>query len=114
MAPVYRELSGKRHIFGPGDILTLHYVFHPETQDPGMDLLAARSLIYSKLLEKEEMVDSSHPHPHTKNEIETIRAANALTMKDCETIFPTIRFAPSVRARKIVEDFFRRRPTENM
>ncbi len=105
LAPVYRELSGKRHIFGPGDILTLRYVFHPGANGPDLRLLAARSLLYSKLLEKEEIIDAAEPHPHTRNEIETIRKAGSLTMEDCETIFPAIRVSSSADARAFVDGF---------
>jgi hypothetical protein len=63
MESVYKTLSGKRHLFGPGDILTLYYIFHPHLESPLLDLLASRSLIYSKLLEKEEMISSLDPIP---------------------------------------------------
>ena len=105
LAPVYRQLSGRRHIFGPGDILTLRYVFHSGADSPELRLLSARSLLYSKLLEKEEILDAAEPHPHTRNEIETIRKVDSLTMEDCETIFPAIRVSSSADARAFVDDF---------
>jgi len=44
-----RRRVGKKQILGPGDRLTLLFVFHPKMQGPMVDLLAARSLIYIKL-----------------------------------------------------------------
>ncbi len=52
MAPIVKPLLGKRQALGPGDILTLLYMFHPNIQGKRIDLLAARSLVFIKLLEK--------------------------------------------------------------
>lgn len=39
------------HLFGPGDQLTLRYIFHPNIKETAREkLLAARSLIYTKLI----------------------------------------------------------------
>lgn len=107
MASLYKELSGKRHLFGPGDILTLYYVFHPDLESPLLDLLASRSLIYSKLLEKEEMINSLDSNPHTRNEVETIEKVNALSWDDCKNLFTKIRLLSSAKARRVVKDYFR-------
>lgn len=107
MASLYKELSGKRHLFGPGDILTLYYVFHPDLESPLLDLLASRSLIYSKLLEKEEMINSLDSNPHTRNEVETIEKVNALSWDDCKYLFSKIRMVSSSKARRVVTDYFR-------
>jgi hypothetical protein len=56
LAPVIKKLKGKRRNMGPGDILTLHYVFHNNVKEETADLLAARSLIFIKLIEKEELL----------------------------------------------------------
>ena len=55
MADVVRKLGYRRHLFGPGDLLTLHYRFHPRGQFQAEDLFAARALIYNKLILKEEI-----------------------------------------------------------
>ncbi|MCF8051277.1 MAG: hypothetical protein K9L59_08585, partial [Desulfobacterales bacterium] len=70
------EAGARRRNLGPGDVLTLHYLFHPERDDPVLDLLAARSLLYAKLLEKEEMIGQAGQFPHLKNEMETGRIAD--------------------------------------
>ncbi len=105
MEPVYKQLSGKRHIFGPGDILTLHYIFHPHLENPLLDILASRSLIYNKLLEKEEMINSPDSNPHTRNEVETIDRVNALNRDDCKSLFSKIRLVSSAKARQIVYQY---------
>jgi len=101
MESVYKQLSGKRHIFSPGDILTLHYIFHPQLESPLLDILASRSLIYNKLLEKDEMINSLDSNPHTRNEVETIDKVNALTWDDCKYLFSQIRMVSSTKAREI-------------
>lgn len=105
MEPVYKQLSGKRHIFGPGDILTLRYIFHPQLKSPIMDTLASRSLIYSKILEKDEIINNLGPYPHTHNELETIEKVNKLTLDDCKRLYFEIRRVSSSTARKIVNRY---------
>ena len=58
-----------------------------------MDLLAARSLVFVQLLEKNEMTGVTEPFPHTKDEVEAIRLTGALTFEDCRRVFPEIRAA---------------------
>ena len=105
METVYKELSGRRHVFGPGDILTLHYIFHPQTKSTLLDLLAARSLIYNKLLQKDESMESINTYPHTRNEIEIISRVNELDWDDCKNVFSKIRLASSSKARLIVKKY---------
>ena len=105
MAPVVKPLLGKPQALGPGDILTLLYVFHPNIQGERLDLLAARSLVYVKLLEKEEMTEEDGRYPHTRNEVETIQKVEGLSFDDCRTLFPEIRLVKTKKARSIVEAF---------
>jgi hypothetical protein len=54
---VLRTHGVKGHLFGPGDQLTLTHVFQPKTSGTlGEELLAARSLTYSKLIEMEDLI----------------------------------------------------------
>jgi hypothetical protein len=69
-----------------------------------MDLLAARSLVFVQLLEKDEMARDTEPFPHTKNEVEAIRMTRALTFEDCRRVFPEIRAARAQEARAVVRD----------
>ena len=107
MEPVYKKFSGKRHVFSPGDILTLYYVFHPQMESPFLDILASRSLIYSKLVEKNEMITDTNLYPHTRNEIETIQKVNTLSRYDCNYLFSRIRKASSSKARQIVNNYIK-------
>jgi hypothetical protein len=94
------------HLFGPGDQLTLRYIFHPNIRTTLKDeLLAARSLIYTKLIEKEELLSDLKTFPHVRNELDCIRAVKLLNLRDCGRLFPLIRGIKTEKARKLVEDY---------
>jgi hypothetical protein len=63
MTGVVRQLGYRRHLFGPGDLLTLYYRFHPQGRFPAESLLAARALIYNKLILKEEIAADADTYP---------------------------------------------------
>jgi hypothetical protein len=99
-------LGVKGHLFGPGDQLTLTYIFHPKTHGTFREeLFAARSLIYSKLIEKEEVSVDLKTFPHIRNELACIRTVKLLALKDCERLFPLIRRIKSEHARQLVDDY---------
>ncbi|MCF8051765.1 MAG: hypothetical protein K9L59_11055, partial [Desulfobacterales bacterium] len=102
------EAGARRRNLGPGDVLTLHYLFHPERDDPVLDLLAARSLLYAKIIEKEEMTAGAGQFPHLKNEMETGRIADALGFEDCRRLYPLVRRSSMAKARRIVLDYMDR------
>jgi hypothetical protein len=92
--------------FGPGDRLTLMYIFQPNTQFPEQEtILAARSLIYSKLIVKEELTENPVSLPHLRNELACIRLTNLLSLNDCRHIFPLIHRAGTSEANQIVADY---------
>ena len=102
-------LGVKGHLFGPGDQLTLTYIFHPKTHGTFREeLLAARSLIYSKLIEKEEMSADLETFPHIRNELACIGAVKLLTLEDCDRLFPLIRRVKTEHARQLVDDYLLR------
>jgi hypothetical protein len=105
MTPVVKRLSGKRRLFAPGDVLTLRYIFHPNYASPEEDLLAARSLVYNKLIEKQEIGAEAGFYPHTLNEVETIRTVEQLSLEDCRALFGRIRLAASEEARAVVGQY---------
>ena len=109
MGSVVRRLRGNRHALGPGDILTLLYVFHPRLEGESIDLLAARSLIFAKLLEKAEMGTDTEPYPHTKDEVQTIHVTQDLSFQDCRRLFRQIRLTSTSDARAITAAYLRRR-----
>jgi hypothetical protein len=53
----------------PGDILTLNYVFNSGLEEDLANLLAARSLIYIKLIQKEEMLPGPSDASHSEDEV---------------------------------------------
>ena len=99
-------LGKKGHLFGPGDLLTLMYIFHPTVAQPKREaLLAARSLIYSKLVAKEESTEDLNSLPHLRDELACIQIARCLSTADCRHLFPLIRSATSAAARQIVAEY---------
>ena len=99
-------LGKKGHLFGPGDLLTLMYIFHPTVAQPKREaLLAARSLIYSKLVAKEESTEDLNSLPHLRDELACIQIARRLSTDDCRRLFPVVRRATSSDARQIVAEY---------
>lgn len=102
MADVVRKLGDRRHLFGPGDLLTLHYRFHRQGRFPTEDLLAARALIYNKLILKEEIATDAETYPHTRDELEVGSVTDQLSLNDCRRLYPRVRRASTRSSRKIV------------
>ena len=110
MADAVRSMGYRSHLYGPGDLLTLHYRFHPRRRFRAEDLLAARALIYSKLIAKEEIMDADEPYPHTRDELEVGAMTARLTLTDCRRIYPPIRRASTTKARDMVHHYLRQKP----
>jgi hypothetical protein len=102
MAPVARALRGRREIFGPGEILTLSYAFRPDYHGPRSDLLAARSLVYVKILEKTELTGPEGSTPHAKDEARAAALVERLSYQDCGRLYPSLKKAPTAQARSLV------------
>jgi hypothetical protein len=101
-----KNTGEKGHLYGPGDQLTLLYIFHPEISNTRWErLLAARSMIYSKIVEKEEQIKNQAEYPHLHDELKCIRMMNRLSLEDCERLFLAVRRAKSSNARRIVADY---------
>ncbi len=101
-----KRIGEKGHLYGPGDQLTLLYVFHPEISDDRREwLLAARSMIYSKIMEKEEQIMNQAAYPHLRDELACIRMTNLLSLEDCQRLFLAVRRAKSSDARQIVAEY---------
>ena len=99
-----REQHG--HLYGPGDQLTLLYVFHPAYRQTGREeLLAARSIVYSKIVAKDEITEDLNRFPHLRDELACIRTVNRLSLGDCRRLFPLIRRAKSEDARSVVAEY---------
>ena len=91
MAPVVRQFTTRCQALGPGDTLTLLYTYRPDYALPRADRLAAQSLIYTKIIIKEEMVGSANTFPHTRNEVASSALVQKLTYSDCEKLYALIK-----------------------
>jgi len=105
LAPVVRRLRGRRRNMGPGDILTLHYALHGSVSENRADLLAARSLIYIKLLQKAELLPGDSDAPHSEDEVTVNRIIDRLSIQDCKALFDKIRLSGIERSRHVVKDY---------
>lgn len=102
MGGVLKSLAISRPLYGPGDILTLRYILRPDIVDPMEDLLAARALIYNKLIRKEEMASMSESYPHMRDELQIIEVVNRLTLVNCADLFPLVRKVTTDEARAVI------------
>jgi hypothetical protein len=105
LAPVVRRLKGKRRNMGPGDILTLHYALHGKLAETRENLLAARSLIYIKLLQKDELLPGKSDAPHSEDEVRVNRVVDRLSIEDCRILFDRIRLANRGTALRLVQAY---------
>ena len=105
MDDAVRDMGLQGHWYGPGDVLTLLYMFHPKRNSREDDLLAARALIYNKLIIKEEFFETTEPYPHTRDELETAATVRNLSLEDCRRLFPVMRRASTDKAREVVRRY---------
>jgi len=103
---VLKTMGEKSHLYGPGDQLTLLFIFHPNIAKTTREqVLAARSIIFSKIIEKIELKDDLKTFPHLRDELACIRMTKQLRLDDCRQLFPLVRRAKSADARQIVADY---------
>jgi len=102
MEPVFKVIGAKRRNMGPGDVLTLHYALHGAPSSETADLLAARSLIYIKLIQKEELLPGDSDAPHSKDEFLVNGLVERLGFEDCERLYEETRFAKREKALEVV------------
>jgi len=105
LEPVIRKPQGKRRNLGPGDLLTLPYSYHRHPNRSLTDLLAARSLIYIKLLNKEELLPGATLAPHAENDIRVNHMVEQLSFEDCEKLFKSIRLDNRNLSLQAVEEY---------
>lgn len=100
---------GRKQMLGPGDILTYIYTHDQDFDDPQADLLAARSLVYNKIIHKEEMVPTKErPYPHLDNEIMVCGLLERLSYEECKDIFGKVKGLPTNAAVDLVKKYFER------
>ena len=91
---------------GPGDILTLHYGMNSALEERRADLLAARSLIYIKLIRKSEMLPGPVSQaPHCRDEVAVNKLVDSLGYEDCKSLFMKIRFEKRAGAVQIAHHY---------
>jgi hypothetical protein len=113
LAQVIRKLKGKRRNMGPGDILTLHYALHNEAMEELANLLAARSLIYIKLNQKEELFPGKSGTPHIEDEIKVNRLVDRLDFDHCRELFQRIRLSKQKVAVQLAQEYIEQLGTKN-
>lgn len=87
---VYRSAGQHSHLYGPGDLLTLGWIFNrPPTVDR-QHLLAARSLVYNQLIVKEEVAPGADGFPDAHDDLAVIRFVNRLSRDECRRLYPRI------------------------
>jgi hypothetical protein len=105
MADTVRDMGLRGHLYGPGDLLTLLHRFHPHRSSLREDLLAARALVYNKLIAKEEITDGAKPYPHIRDELMASGTVRGLSLSDCRRLFPLICRASTATARETVRRY---------
>jgi len=105
LQPIIKSLKGRRRNMGPGDLLTLNYAFHSGLREDLANLLAARSLVYIKLIQTEEMLPGRSNAPHSEEDVVINRLVDDLEFEDCRKIFEKIRFEKRERALHLVKRF---------
>ena len=105
----FRERLGRRQVLGPGDVLTLLYTWMPEYGGPRADLLAARSLIYNKIVRKDEILEETDRFPHSRNELKAVQLAGSLDFQECRDVYREIRGLETREAMERVEEWVERK-----
>lgn len=105
MEEVARRQSSRPRVFGPGDDLTFCHLFHRPLPPEQESLLAARSLIYIKLLSKDEIPASTSPTPHLDEELYLSELMRRFSYADCELLYPELKRATPPQARELVAEF---------
>jgi hypothetical protein len=105
LGPSFASLGERRSRLGPGDRLTLHYAGNKKPSGDLLDLLAARSLIYIKLVNKEELLPGKASH--IEDEARANRFVEALQIHHCRELFEQIRNEPPESALEAVQAYLR-------
>ncbi len=91
MEEVCKERYGVRRLIPPGDLLTFRYLVRAPENIAQETLLAARAMVYNRLMEKDETFDSVYAHPHMDAEAMVLQIINGLDTEQCRDIFGRIR-----------------------
>ncbi len=97
---VYRAAGLKAHLYGPGDRLTLAFIFGRPPAAHRQKLLAARSLIYNRLIVKDEIAPGDDPFPDAAEEIRVIGLVDRLGLPECGRMYERLRGLKPLAARR--------------
>ncbi|TKB23905.1 hypothetical protein FCL47_20725 [Desulfopila sp. IMCC35006] len=92
-------------LFSPGDELTLDYIFGRSVSRKKWQLCCAQSLIYSKIITKEELSGGDDDFPHTRDEIAAIAVVKQLSVAACAALFQRIRSLSSGDAAELTAKY---------
>jgi hypothetical protein len=104
-------LDRKGSLFSPGDNLTLHYIGGRNVSRQKWETACAQSLIYSKIVNKEEHWAADTKYPHTSNELDSIAAVKQLSTETCRILFQQIRAVTSEVAADMVNTYLKKQKT---
>lgn len=116
LQPTARWLHARHRNMGPGDLLTLHFVFHPDA-DQNQEksaLLAARSLIAIRLVAKEELAPGPTLYPQSEDDAKVNDLVQRLDYEQCRVLYDRIHRAPRTTALRYVRQMVSKsRPTRS-
>lgn len=108
LKPIFVELFGLKQLglrsglYGPGDKLTVHYLFE-RTLPPDLEnLLCAQALVFNKIVHKEEYRAPNIPFPHLADEARAASLVNRLSFEQCNSLFSEVRDQPVDKAIALV------------
>jgi hypothetical protein len=103
-----RRLCGRPYLLAPGDRLTFAKIFGRRDPELAQRLLAARSLVYSRIIETSEMTSPAGGHPHLTDEHRCITMVQLLDMAGCRALYPHLIKLPAATGREMVAAFIER------
>ncbi len=97
---VYRAGGHRGHYYGPGDRLTLALIFGRPPAPARQRRLAARSLIYTQLVWKEEIAPDREAFPDAREEMRVIALVDRLSLDACRRLHTRFKGLKSLAARR--------------
>ncbi|WP_028577868.1 hypothetical protein [Desulfomicrobium escambiense] len=82
---------GRRRLIPPGDLLTFRHLLGAPRDRAVESLLAARAVVYNRLMEKDESFESDSPYPHMDAEAVVLQIVDGLSMEQCRDLFGRIQ-----------------------
>lgn len=90
---------GVRRLLPPGDVLTFRHLFQAPPDAAREALLAARAVVYNKLIAKTELSAAPGAAPHMDDEAGVIGLVSTLSFEQCRTLWERIRGLSTDEAR---------------